>query len=286
MNEISAETNGDDWRRMHHRVLFSASIVEYANGEVYLMKEETMSGRGKIRMPAVPPPDDFGELFHAHFASSDLQHGTHQSTHHSSQKTVGFYAINGAVFVLCPGAFVDRAEEGFYLGAPLGKCGEIMEFGEHGGGRPELLPIEGIGIVPGPVCQEGVLFPVKVIAVFAAQGIIAAVGIGGNDPDALEDDIGGQDRVDVIEHPVFYISLVITMEIVLQGVDAAVGAGGAGEGKRLAEEDLQCFSDLLLDRGGVLLDLESAVLGAFVGDFQEISGHAAKIGGRRVDYCI
>ena len=35
--------------------------------------------------------------------------------------------------------------------------------------------------------------------------------------------------------------------------------------------------DFLLDGIGVLLDLESAVVGAFVGQFEEVPGHGAKI---------
>jgi len=66
------------------------------------------------------------------------------------------------------------------------------------------------------------------------------------------------------------------MEKVLYGVDPSVGTGGAGEGEGLAIEDLQGFFDLFLDGGGVVLDLKSAIAGAFVGDFQEISGHKRK----------
>lgn len=66
------------------------------------------------------------------------------------------------------------------------------------------------------------------------------------------------------------------MKKVLYRVDSAVGARGAGEGEGLAIEDLQGLLDLLLNRGSVVLDLKSAIAGAFIGDFQEISGHKHK----------
>lgn len=134
-----------------------------------------------------------------------------------------------------------------------------MEFREDGGGRLEPSEIEGIGVVPGPVCQERVLFPVQIVAVFPAEGIIAAVGIIGDGADALENDVGRQDRIDVIDGTVFYNSLVIKMKIVLEGMDAAVRAGRAGKEAWLAEEDGKRLLYLLLDRRCVVLDLKSAV---------------------------
>ena len=240
------------------------------------MQKKTMTGRREIRKPIVFLPDHIGEVFNAELASSDLQHRTHQSAHHSAQKPIGFDMINQSRFFLFPNAFIDRAKEGFDLGIPFRERGEILEVGDEGCGRLEFIPIECIRVEPGAICYEGVLLPVQVIPVFPAEGVVAAVGVGRHGVDALKNDVGGEDGVDVVQHSVFDNFLKIKMKKVLHGVDTAIGAGGAGKGDGPAVEDLQGFFDLFLDGGGVVLDLKSAIAGAFIGDFQEISGHKRK----------
>jgi hypothetical protein len=94
------------------------------------MKEKTVSGRGKIGEPVVFSPYHIGEVFDTQFSPSDLQHRTHQSAHHSTQKPVCLYLINEAGFLLFPGAFLDGTKEGFNLRTALGKGGEILVFEE------------------------------------------------------------------------------------------------------------------------------------------------------------
>ena len=131
----------------------------------------------------------------------------------------------------------------------------------------EFLPIEGIWVEPGPVRQERVLLAIQVIPVLPAKRIVAAMGVGGHGADTLDYDIRGKDRIHVIEHLILDNSLVVKMEKVLHRMNTRVGTGGAGEGDGLSVEDLQGFFHFLLDRGGVVLDLKSAIPGAFVGDF-------------------
>lgn len=149
-------------------------------------------------MSVVLPADHFGEVFDAELASSHLQHRTHQSAHHSAQKTIGLDMINQPRFFLFPDALIDRAKEGFDLGTSFGKRREIMKFGDKGRGCPELVLIECIGVEPGAIRDEGVLLPVEIIPVFPAEGIVPAVGVGRHEVDIFEDDILRKDGVDIV----------------------------------------------------------------------------------------
>jgi len=191
-------TNGYERHGTYKRIVRSVIVFEDTNGEVHMIKEKTMTRRRKIRVPVIFLPDHLREIFDAEFTPSHLQHRTHQSAHHSAQKTIGFDAINQSCFLLIPGALIDRAKEGFDLGIPLRKRGEIMEFGEEGRGRLELIPIECIRVEPGAIRHEGILFSVQVIPVFPAEGVVTAVGVGRHGADAFQDDIRGEDGVDVV----------------------------------------------------------------------------------------
>jgi hypothetical protein len=56
-------------------------------------------------------------------------------------------------------------------------------------------------------------------------------------------------------------------------MDAAVRPGAAGQYNTLPEEDPEGFFNFLLDRVGILLDLEPAVVVSFISQFEKISGH-------------
>ena len=173
-------------------------IFEDTNGEVHLLKKKTMTRRRKIRVSVIFLPDHLSEIFDAELTPSHLQHRTHQSAYHSAQKTIGFDLIDQPRFFFFPGALLDRAKEGFDLGIPLRKRGEIMEFGDEGRSRPELVPIEGIWVEPGAIRHEGILFSVQIIPVFPAKGVVTAVGVGRHGADAFQDDIRGKDGIDVV----------------------------------------------------------------------------------------
>jgi hypothetical protein len=102
------------------------------------------------------------------------------------------------------------------------------------------------------------------------------MGLGRDRPNVFQNDVGREDGIDVVKLTFIDNSFIITMKKVLQGVNAPIGPGRTRERQPLTEKDLQGFFDLLLDAGGVILDLESAIVGAFVGDFQEVSGHESK----------
>jgi len=246
------------------------------NGEGYPMKKKAVAGRGEVGQLVVAPFEDAGEGFDAEFSPSDLHHGSDKPPHHSPQKPVGPDTIDKALFVLFPGAFEDCAKEGFYLAVALGESGEILEGGNEGGGRPELVPVDGIGIEPGAIGEEGVLDPINIVPILPAKGVKTTVGVGSYGVDIIQDDVGRKDGVDIIKDTLFYSPFIIKVKKVLQGMDTAIGAGGAGEFEAGAKEDAEGFFDFLLDRCGVLLDLESAVVGAFVGEFEEVPGHGGK----------
>jgi len=246
------------------------------NGEEYTMKKKTMAGRGEVGQLVVTLFEDAGEFFYAEFSAPDLHHGADETAHHSPQKPVCPDTINKALFVLFPGAFQDGAEEGLYLAVAFSESGKILVSGDEGGGSPELVAVEGIGIEPGAVGEEGVLDPIDIVPVLPAGGVEPAVGVGGYGVDIVQDDVGGKDGVDIIKNALVDSPFIIKVEEVLKGVDAAVGAGRSGEFEAGAEEGAEGFFDFLLDGGGVLLDLESAVVGAFVGEFEEIPGHGGK----------
>jgi len=94
-----------------------------------------------------------------------------------------------------------------------------------------------------------------------------------------QDDVGWKEGVDIVKRAVFHNPFIITVKKVLHRVDAAVGTGGPGKLDRGTIEDAKGLFHLVLDGGGVVLDLESAVVVAFVGEFEEIPGHGAKIRG-------
>lgn len=68
-------------------------------------------------------------------------------------------------------------------------------------------------------------------------------------------------------------NLRIKMKIVLHRMDARIRAGRTGEFKLPAKKYLQGLFHFFLDGAGIVLDLESAIVGPFIGYFQKISGH-------------
>ena len=59
-------------------------------------------------------------------------------------------------------------------------------------------------------------------------------------------------------------------------MDARIRPGGPGQGYLRTKEDGQRLLYLFLYRTGIFLDLETAVIGAFIGNLKEISGHGDK----------
>lgn len=59
-------------------------------------------------------------------------------------------------------------------------------------------------------------------------------------------------------------------------MNTPIRTGRTRQSKRLSEIDGQRPFHFLLYGVGIVLDLESTVIGAFIGDFQEVSGHIAE----------
>ncbi len=59
-------------------------------------------------------------------------------------------------------------------------------------------------------------------------------------------------------------------------MNPCVGSRSTGHHHWFAEENSKCFFDFFLDGTGIGLYLEPAVGGAFIGDFQKITGHAQR----------
>ena len=102
------------------------------------------------------------------------------------------------------------------------------------------------------------------------------MGVWGNGVNIDQDYIRRKDGIYVIEDASVDKSFVIKVKKVLNRMDPAICTGGPCEVEPGAEEDAEGLFNFLLDGVGVLLDLESAIMGAFVGDFEKIPGHGRK----------
>src|ERR1700722_18705909 len=115
-----------------------------------------MTRRREVSQPGIFLAQYPGEIIHADPAPSYLQHRTYQSTHHSTQKTIGFYPINKTLFLFPPLTLQDRTNKGLDLHVSLGKRSEILKFRDQGGSGLQFVPVEGIWKVIGPVSQKRV----------------------------------------------------------------------------------------------------------------------------------
>jgi hypothetical protein len=251
----------------------SSNHPRQTNWEGHLKKEKAMPRCGKIGQLIVFIPEDGGKVIHAYLPPPDLQHGPHQSADHSPEEPVGFYPVNQAAVLLQPAALINGADKGLRLGVPFGKRGEIRAFGNKGCGGLHFLLVKGIGEIIRPVNQEGVFFPVNIIPVLPAESIETTMGIGSHGIKILKNDIPGKEGIDIIKGSGLYSSFKINMKEILQGVDAPVRPGGSRQCQPLPEENGQRLFHFLLDGSSIVLDLESTVIRAFIGNFQEISGH-------------
>ena len=69
-------------------------------------------------------------------------------------------------------------------------------------------------------------------------------------------------------------------------MNARVGTGGTRQFELPAEKDRQGLLHLFLDGAGIVLDLESAVVGPFIGYFQKISGHLCWVCDERARFIL
>ena len=232
-----------------------------------------MAWSRKVCELIVPFSQDITKFCYTDPTPAHPQHCADQSAHHSAQKTIGCYAIYQTLFFLFPLTGEDGAKKGFDLRISLGKGGEILERWNQRSSSGHQLHIQRVREEIGPVCEKWILLPIHIIPVLPADGIEPAVGVWRHRIYLPEHDVRGQDRIDIVQLLAIYNPLIIKMKKILQGMYAGVGTRGAGELEGLPVEDAEGLLHLVLDGAGIVLDLKSAVMGASVGQFQEVSGH-------------
>ena len=227
---------------------------------------------------AVLALDDGAELLQSHAPLPYLQQGADDGPHHVAQETVGLDAEHQQTVLFKPTRLHDLAVVGLHLGMNLRETCKVLVLEKHVGSLLHLgniqVAVEEVGIID----MKRVLRARDIIVIGARHGIETGMQLGCDLPDAIDDDVLGEESVHLMGQGFWVGDLLpeIEMGVIVPCMYARIGAAAARDVDRLSQLQAEALFHSLLDAQGVRLDLVAVIAAAIVSHVDEITRHRRK----------
>ena len=236
-------------------------------------KEEGMTGHGGAGTATVFLLNHLTERIDTHLATSHLEEGAHNGTHHVAQEAVGLDDKAPLVLAhLFPMGLHDAAVVGSHIGVELTETGEVNIVEES---ASSLVHERKVGRMEEPhraVTVEGILGRGHVVVVGARGGTEACMGIGLHGLHLLHGDVLGKQAIELVGKT-GAIDLLLGIEVGyhLQGMHTGIGAAGTDNGCLLTKKCREGLLQALLHGDAIGLYLPAMVGCAIVGQGDEVT---------------